>query len=103
MNVRLLSLQALHYLMIHIVIALDEYCEVHGMNPSPPVVLEVGHSPVPGHSHVPNPDDTWMMSTSRELLTSTQTIKAHRPTNTFNNHNDQEHDKMFRIPLLRNR
>ena len=71
MNVRLLSLQALaalHYLMIHIVIALDEYCEVHRMNPSLPVVLEVGHSPVPGHSHVPNPDDTLrILSTSREL------------------------------------
>ena len=71
MNVRLLSLQALNCrpslsIASDIVIVLDEYCEVYGINPSPPVVLEVGHSPVPGHSHVPNQDDTLrILSTSR--------------------------------------
>ena len=77
-----------------IVIALDEYCGVYGREPSPPVVLEVGHSPVPGPSNFLNQDDTLRtLSTSRELLTSTPTKKVHRPTNTFNNHNDQEDDE----------
>ena len=79
-----------------IIIALDQYCEVYEMDLSPSLVHEVGHSPVPGPSHVLNQcstDTLRTLSTSREVLTSTPTKKFHRPAYAFNNHNEQEDDE----------